>query len=75
MPPFTKRHRDGSLWARWQTPGGAPEGQWERFRKDCTKLHTGAFRAAVQFREWTTYVAEAKICKVTRMKVNEASEK
>jgi antitoxin component YwqK of YwqJK toxin-antitoxin module len=75
MPPFTKLHRDGSLWAKGQTVGDVPEGYWEWFRKDGAKLRSGTFRAGVQIGEWTTYDAEGKPYKVTRMKDKEAEKK
>jgi len=66
--PFIKNHRDGSLWAKGQTTNGVPTGYWEWFRKDGTKLRSGHFAAGVQAGEWTTYDAEGKVYKVTRMK-------
>ena len=36
--PFTKNHRDGSLWAKGQTLDGVPTGYWEWYRKDGTKV-------------------------------------
>jgi antitoxin component YwqK of YwqJK toxin-antitoxin module len=71
MTPFTKLHRDGSLWAKGQTVGDVPEGYWEWFRKDGVKLRSGTFRAGVQIGEWTTYDAQGKPYKVTRMKDEE----
>jgi antitoxin component YwqK of YwqJK toxin-antitoxin module len=68
MTPFIKLHRDGSLWANGQTVGDVPEGYWEWFRKDGAKLRSGTFRASVQIGEWTTYDAQGKPYKVTRMK-------
>jgi antitoxin component YwqK of YwqJK toxin-antitoxin module len=75
MTPFTKLHRDGSLWAKGQTVGDVPEGYWEWFRKDGTKLRSGTFKAGVQIGEWTTYDSTGKPYKVTRMKDKEAAQK
>lgn len=66
--PFTKNHRDGSLWAKGQTLDGVPTGYWEWYRKDGTKLRSGTFRAGEQVGEWTTYDARGKVYKVTKMK-------
>ena len=66
--PFTKNHRDGSLWAKGQTLDGVPTGYWEWYRKDGTRLRAGTFKAGEQVGEWTTYDAKGKVYKVTRMK-------
>jgi antitoxin component YwqK of YwqJK toxin-antitoxin module len=65
---FTKNHRDGSLWAKGQTLDGVPTGYWEWYRKDGTRLRSGYFKAGEQTGEWTTYDAEGKVYKVTKMK-------
>jgi len=66
--PFTKNHRDGSLWAKGQTLDGVPTGYWEWYRKDGTRLRAGTFKAGEQVGEWTTYDARGKVYKVTKMK-------
>jgi antitoxin component YwqK of YwqJK toxin-antitoxin module len=66
--PFTKSHRDGSLWAKGQTLDGVPTGYWEWYRKDGSRLRSGTFKAGEQVGEWTTYDAKGKVYKVTKMK-------
>ncbi len=61
-------HKDGSIWAKGTMAGGQPEGYWEWFRKDGTKLRSGYFEKGKQVGEWTTYDQKGKIYKVTRMK-------
>jgi antitoxin component YwqK of YwqJK toxin-antitoxin module len=66
--PYTKLHRDGSVWARGQTLDGTPTGYWEWFRKDGTRMRSGWFEDGRQVGEWTTYDRTGKVVKVTRMK-------
>ena len=66
--PFTKRHRDGTLWAKGRTADGEPTGYWEWFRKDGTRLRSGHFDAGRQVGEWTTYDRRGAVYKVTTMK-------
>ena len=66
--PFTKLHRDGTLWAKGQTLDGIATGYWEWFRKDGVKLRSGWFENGEQAGEWTTYDRDGEIYKVTRMK-------
>ena len=66
--PFTKNHRDGSLWAKGQTLDGVPTGYWEWYRKNGTRLRSGTFKAGEQVGEWTTYDAKGKVYRVTKMK-------
>ena len=65
---FTQHHKDGSLWATGQTIDDVPEGYWEWFRKDGTKLRSGHFTKGEQTGEWTTYDKNGKVYKVTQMK-------
>jgi antitoxin component YwqK of YwqJK toxin-antitoxin module len=65
--PFVKHHNDGSIWARGQLLEGAPEGYWEWFRKDGTKLRSGYFKNGKQTGEWTTYDRKGRKYKVTRL--------
>ncbi|MGC3966784.1 MAG: DUF1801 domain-containing protein [Pirellulales bacterium] len=63
------RHRDGSIWAQGQMLDGKPVGYWEWFRKDGTKLRSGAFDdAGRQTGEWTTYDKQGAVYKVTKLK-------
>jgi antitoxin component YwqK of YwqJK toxin-antitoxin module len=65
---FIKYHIDGTLWAKGQTINETPDGSWEWFRKDGTKLRSGYFNKGKQVGEWTTYNQEGKVYKVTKMK-------
>jgi len=62
------RHRDGSIKAKGHMKDGELEGYREWFRKDRTKMRSGYFENDKQVGEWTTYDAEGKIVKVTKMK-------
>jgi antitoxin component YwqK of YwqJK toxin-antitoxin module len=66
--PYVKHHKGGTVWAKGQTVDGVPEGYWEWFRKDGTRLRSGTFVNGEQAGEWTTYDREGKPYKVTRMK-------
>ena len=63
-----KYHNDGSLWAKGTMVNERPDGYFEWFRKDGTKMRSGYFKAGMQVGEWTTYDKKGKIYKVTRMK-------
>lgn len=63
-----QHHRDGTVWARGPMAGDVPDGYWEWFRRDGTKLRSGHFNNGVQVGEWTTYDREGKVYKVTVMK-------
>ena len=47
-------HKDGSVWAKGKTINGKPDGCWEWFRKDGTKLRSGYFEMGKQAGEGTT---------------------
>lgn len=66
--PYRHYHKDGSLWAAGQLSDGKPEGYWEWFRKDGTRLRSGHFMAGDQVGEWTTYDRAGKPYKVTTIK-------
>jgi len=66
--PYTKLHKDGSLWARGQVLDDVPVGYWEWFRKDGTILRSGYFSAGKQVGKWTTYDRNGAVYKVTEMK-------
>lgn len=65
--PFTKYHKDGSVWAIGQMLDGVPTGYWEWFRKDGTKLRSGTFENGEQVGAWTTYDQSGNVYKVTEM--------
>ncbi len=58
-------HRDGSVWARGEDVDGAPDGYWEWFRKDGTRMRSGYFRAGGQVGEWVTYDRNGNVVKTT----------
>ena len=45
-----------------------PEGYWEWFRKDGTRLRTGHFKNGKQTGEWITYDKNGAVYKVTNMR-------
>jgi antitoxin component YwqK of YwqJK toxin-antitoxin module len=61
-------HKDGSVWAKGQTADGVPNGYWEWFRLDGTKMRSGHFENGEQAGEWTTYDKAGKVYKVSRIK-------
>jgi antitoxin component YwqK of YwqJK toxin-antitoxin module len=65
---YVKHHNDGSLWARGTTIDGQPDGYFEWFRKDGTRLRSGYFRRGEQVGEWVTYDRKGNVVKVTHMK-------
>lgn len=65
--PYTKYHKDGSVWARGQRLGDVPVGYWEWFRLDGTKLRSGSFESGEQSGEWTTYDKQGNVYKVTKI--------
>lgn len=62
-----ERHRDGSVRARGPVVDGVPDGYWEWFRLDGTKLRSGHFAAGRQVGEWITYDRSGAPYKVTQM--------
>ena len=65
---YIKYHNDGSIWAKGTMVAGKPEGYWEWFRKDGTRMRSGYFEKGKQIGEWTTYDKKGKVYKVTSMK-------
>jgi len=61
-------HTDGSVWAKGRTVNDVPEGYWEWFRLDGTKMRSGFFENGRQTGDWTTYDKQGKPFKVTAMK-------
>ena len=62
---YTKRHNDGTIWAKGTTVSGVPDGYWEWFRKDGSKMRSGYFQDGKQTGKWTTYDRNSKVYKVT----------
>ena len=54
---------------------GEPHGFWQWYRRDGTKLRSGAFDRGRQVGEWTTYDKAGKIYKVTTVKPPKAKAK
>lgn len=67
MAEHIQYHKDGSIWAKGEVINGIPEGYWEWFRKDGSKMRSGYFRAGKQTGEWITYDKQSKIYKVTNL--------
>jgi antitoxin component YwqK of YwqJK toxin-antitoxin module len=63
------RHKDGSVKAQGEMKDGQLSGYWEWFRKDGSKMRSGHFDKGKQVGEWTTYDANGKVFKVTKMSV------
>ncbi|MEJ0021925.1 MAG: hypothetical protein WDN47_05150 [Candidatus Doudnabacteria bacterium] len=61
----TVYHKDGSVWAKGKMSGSVPDGYWEWFRKDRTKMRSGYFKKGKQTGKWTTYDRTGKVVKVT----------
>lgn len=66
--PYTKYHKDDTLWAKGQTIDDVPTGYWEWFRKDGSKLRSGYFKNGEQVGTWTTYDRNSEVYKITEMK-------
>lgn len=63
-----KRHNDGTIWAKGTMVNGVPEGYWEWFRKEGTRMRSGYFKDGKQTGKWTTYDRKGKVYKVTVFK-------
>lgn len=55
MTEHVELHRDGSVRARGPMVDGVPEGHWEWFRLDGSRMRSGWFEHGEQVGEWTTY--------------------
>ena len=62
---YVKRHNDGTIWAKGTMVNGVPEGYWEWFRKEGTRMRSGYFEKGKQIGKWTTYDRKGKVFKVT----------
>jgi hypothetical protein len=65
---YIKYHNDGTIWAKGSVLGGQPDGYFEWFRKDGTRMRSGYFSRGEQTGDWTTYDKNGRIVKVTRMR-------
>jgi antitoxin component YwqK of YwqJK toxin-antitoxin module len=61
-------HRDGSVHAKGFTTDDVPDGYWEWFRLDGTKMRSGYFKDGEQIGTWTTYAKNGRVVKVTEFK-------
>ena len=64
----TKRivhHKDGSVWAVGKMVGSVPDGYWEWFRKEGSKMRSGYFEKGKQIGQWITYDKTGAVVKVT----------
>ncbi len=44
MKEHTVRHKNGSIWAKGKMNNETPEGYWQWFRKDGSKMRSGYFK-------------------------------
>ena len=58
-------HRDGSIHAKGTTANGAPDGYWEWFRLNGTRMRSVYIKNGNQSGKWTTYDRNGKVVKVT----------
>lgn len=65
---YTKRHADGSLWAKGSLKDGKMHGKWTFYRKDGSKMRTGSFEAGKQVGTWITYAKDGRVVKKTVMR-------
>ncbi|HSX44963.1 MAG TPA: hypothetical protein VLF39_02525 [Candidatus Saccharimonadales bacterium] len=63
----TVYHKDGSVWAKGKIVDGLPNGYWEWFRKDGTKMRSGYFKNNKQVGDWITYDKKGEVYKITSM--------
>jgi antitoxin component YwqK of YwqJK toxin-antitoxin module len=66
--PYTKRHVDGSVWAKGRLFGGEMDGRWQWFRRDGTRVRVGRFDRGRRIGKWTTYDRKGRSVKVRMMK-------
>jgi len=66
-------HKDGSIRAQGDMVDGAPDGYWEWFRLDGTRMRSGSFDHGGQVGEWITYDRRGGVYKITAMGAPKAS--
>jgi antitoxin component YwqK of YwqJK toxin-antitoxin module len=59
-------HRDGSLRAQGPVKLGEPDGYWEWFRLDGTRMRSGHFDMGKPVGEWITYDKQGRLVKTTQ---------
>ncbi len=62
---YIEYHKDGSIHAKGEMIDEVPDGYWEWFRKDGTRMRSGYFQKGVQVGEWVTYDKKGHVHKVT----------
>lgn len=62
---YIEYHKDGSIHAKGFMIEGVPDGYWEWFRLDGTKMRSGYFQKGTQVGEWVTYDKKGKVYKIT----------
>lgn len=62
---YIEYHKDGSIHAQGYLKDGVPDGYWEWFRLDGTKMRSGYFQNGKQVGEWVTYDKKGQVHKVT----------
>ena len=67
-PDHVERYKDGSVKAKGKVLDGQPEGYWEWFRQDGSKMRSGYFDNGKPVGEWITYDRKSQVYKVTRRK-------
>ncbi|MDF2460631.1 MAG: hypothetical protein K0S68_34 [Candidatus Saccharibacteria bacterium] len=59
-------HRNGSLRAQGPVIAGEPDGYWEWFRLDGTRMRSGYFEMGKPVGEWVTYDRQGRLVKTTQ---------
>lgn len=62
----TVYHKDGSVWAKGPLKNNQPDGYWEWFRTDGSKMRSGHFEHGKVVGEWTTYDRAGGVVRVTQ---------
>jgi antitoxin component YwqK of YwqJK toxin-antitoxin module len=69
----TEYHKDGSIRAQGDMVDGTPDGYWEWFRLDGTRMRSGYFDHGSQVGDWITYDRRGDVYKVTTMRAPKGS--
>lgn len=62
----TEHYDNGLIKAKGNLIDGNPDGYWEWFRRDGSKMRSGHFKSGQPVGEWTTYDRHSKVYKVTQ---------
>lgn len=63
----TAYHADGSIHAKGHMVGDQPDGYWEWYRLDGTKMRSGYFKAGKKTGKWITWDKKGRPYKVTEV--------